>query len=48
LLLFGILYLKARRDVVALVLYMVGLTVLLIVVIAAKGERPVAWRWGKK
>lgn len=28
-------------------LYLVGLTVLLVVVVAAKGERP-RWRWGGK
>jgi len=44
----GIVYLRARRDVVAFLLYVVGITMLLIVVIVAKGERPVAWRWGKK
>jgi hypothetical protein len=48
LLFFGIPYLVAERDVVAFLLYVVGITVLLIVVIVAKGERPAAWRWGKK
>jgi hypothetical protein len=31
-----------------LVVYLVVLTALLIVVVAVKGEKPLAWRWGRK
>ncbi len=44
----GTYYFKPRRDVPSLVVYLVVLTVVLVAVIALKGERPLRWRWGKR
>jgi hypothetical protein len=44
----GIYYLEPRRDIVGLLIYLAALTALLVVVVVAKGERPVGWRWGNK
>jgi drug/metabolite transporter (DMT)-like permease len=44
----GILYLKPQRNLPALLAYLVLLTVVLVTVVVAKGERPVRWRWGGK
>jgi drug/metabolite transporter (DMT)-like permease len=45
-LLFGGIYYFATTNASALLAYIVLLTVALVAVIAAKGERPVRWRWG--
>jgi hypothetical protein len=42
----GIRYFSEHRDVRVLVATLVALTVVLIAVIVAKGERPAGWRWG--
>ena len=34
-------------DGLVLAAYIVGLTAVLVAIVAAKGERPLAWRWGK-
>jgi len=44
----GIDYLGGQGNVPALILYLVLLTVVLVAVIAAKGEHPIRWRWGGK
>ena len=44
----GIQYFKAQRDVRGLLIYLVGVTVVLIAIIVMKGERPAGWRWGKR
>jgi len=44
----GIYYFKPHRSAPALVVYIVLLTVVLVAIIAATGERPVRWRWGGK
>ena len=44
----GIYYFAPRRDTPALIVYLVLLTVALIAIMAAKGERPLRWRWGGK
>jgi hypothetical protein len=36
------------RDVFGLLVYLAGLTVVLIAIVVAKGERSTGWRWGKK
>ena len=43
----GVRYFDPRRGVAGLLIYLLVLTALLVAVIAAKGERPVGWRWGK-
>jgi len=46
-LLYGaIYYFKAQNNAVALLISVLGLTALLIVIVAVKGERPLRWRWG--
>jgi drug/metabolite transporter (DMT)-like permease len=47
-LLFGGVYHFAPTNTSALLAYIVLLTVALVAIIAAKGERPVRWRWGGK
>lgn len=42
----GIRYLAGRQNPAILLLYLLGITVALIVVVVAKGERPLRWRWG--
>jgi hypothetical protein len=44
----GIYYLGGRGNAPVLIVYLALLTVGLVVTIAAKGERPVRWRWGGK
>ena len=44
----GIYYLKTQRNAPVLLVYVVVLTVALLAVVAATGERPVRWRWGGK
>jgi hypothetical protein len=44
----GISYFKPQRDVLGLLVYLLTLTVILIAIVVAKGERPAAWRWGRK
>ena len=43
----GIYYLKAQRAPLPLLIYVAVLTAALITIMAAKGEKPVRWRWGK-
>lgn len=44
----GVRYFQPRREVAELLMYLAVLTALLLAVIVVKGERPLAWRWGKK
>ena len=44
----GVYYFKGQRSVLGLLIYLGGLTVVLMVVVALKGERPLSWRWGKR
>lgn len=44
----GIGYFESRGNRSSLWAYLVVLTVVLIVIVALKGERPLRWRWGKK
>ena len=44
----GIYYFKPRGNSVRLFFYFVVLSAALVTIIAAKGERPLRWRWGKK
>ena len=44
----GIYYFKPQRDVLGMSLYISLLTVVLIAIVAIKGERPVGWRWGRR
>jgi hypothetical protein len=44
----GIQYFEERRDVRGLLFYLIGVTVVLVAIVVAKGERPVGWRWGRK
>jgi hypothetical protein len=44
----GIYYLKTQRNAPVLLVYVVVLTVALLAVVAATGERPLRWRWGRK
>jgi len=44
----GIYYFKAQPHAPSLPIYLVCLTVVLVVIVALKGERPVGWRWGKR
>jgi hypothetical protein len=45
----GIYYFfEPRRDVFGLSVYSVALTAGLVAIVAAKGERPVGWRWGER
>ena len=43
----GLQYFREQRDLRGLIAYVFVLTALLIVIVIAKGERPVRWRWGK-
>jgi drug/metabolite transporter (DMT)-like permease len=44
----GVVYFLLQRNPLALFGYIWGLTAILVVIVAVKGERPVAWRWGGK
>ena len=44
----GISYFEDRRNVVGLLVYLACITVVLIVVVALKGEKPLGWRWGRR
>jgi hypothetical protein len=44
----GIYYFKTQRNALALLVYVVLLTVALLAIVIATGERPVRWRWGGK
>ena len=44
----GISYFEARHSVTGLPIFLACLTVMLIVVVALKGERPLGWRWGRR
>jgi hypothetical protein len=41
----GIYYFKGQRNAAGLMLFVLGLTAVLIVIMVIKGERP-RWRWG--
>jgi hypothetical protein len=43
----GINYFRPQRDLAGLLVYLGVLTVALVAIVAAKGERPAGWRWGK-
>jgi len=42
----GLRHLAQRERFVILGIYVAVLTVVLVAVVAAKGERPAGWRWG--
>jgi drug/metabolite transporter (DMT)-like permease len=44
----GIYFIAPSRSARVLALYLFGLTVLLVVILAWKGERPLRWRWGEE
>ena len=45
----GIYYFfEPRRDGAGLTAYILVLTTVVVAIVVAKGERPAAWRWGKK
>jgi hypothetical protein len=44
----GLYYFKQRQAASGLWLFVAVLTVVLIVVVALKGERPLRWRWGRE
>ena len=44
----GIYYFLPQRNALGLFGYISGLTAILVVIVAVKGERPVAWRWGRR
>lgn len=44
----GFSYFDLYANMPAFLSYTVVVTVIFIVVVAAKGERPVRWRWGKE
>ena len=44
----GIQYFRPQRNLVGLLVYLAILTVALIAIVVAKGERPLGWRWGKQ
>jgi len=44
----GVHYFKEQRNVAGLFVYLGILTVALIAIVIAKGERPAGWRWGKQ
>ena len=44
----GIYYLKEQAAPLPLLIYVTALTAVLIAIMAAKGERPARWRWGKR
>jgi len=44
----GIVYLAPKRGPLTLLGFICGVTALLVAVVAWKGERPVAWRWGRE
>ncbi len=41
-------YFKSKQSVSAFLIYAAVVTVALVIVVARKGEKPLAWRWGKK
>jgi hypothetical protein len=41
-----VLYFLPKHDALAMFSCIVGLTLLLVAIVAWKGERPLAWRWG--
>jgi hypothetical protein len=44
----GFFYFLPRRNASGLLGYIWGVTGVLVVIVAVKGERPVAWHWGRK
>ena len=44
----GVLYFRAQRNSGLLLVFVLLLTVTLVAIVVAKGERPVGWRWGRK
>jgi hypothetical protein len=44
----GIYYFEPAANRLGFFLFLIVITAALVAVIAAKGERPLRWRWGKK
>jgi len=44
----GIRYFRPRDNVAGFLISLAFASLLLVVVVAWKGEKPLAWRWGKK
>lgn len=44
----GVPVFMPQDDVVGFTLYSTAVTLLLLVIVFIKGERPVRWRWGKE
>jgi hypothetical protein len=44
----GVRFLQVERGTPAFLAYLVAITVMLVAIVAAKGERPLRWRWGKR
>jgi len=41
-------YFRPRTELIGFLMYAALLTVVFVVIVAFKGEKPLAWRWGKK
>lgn len=44
----GVRFLQVERGTSAFLAYLVVITVMLVAIVAARGERPLRWRWGKR
>lgn len=44
----GIYYFRGQRGVPGQLIYTLVLTIVFVGIVAAKGERPAGWRWGRK
>ena len=45
---FGIQYFRPRNNVAGFLVALALASIALVMVVAWKGEKPLAWRWGKK
>jgi hypothetical protein len=45
---FGIRYFRPRDNVAGFLLALALASITLVAIVAWKGEKPLAWRWGKK
>jgi hypothetical protein len=43
----GLGYFREQRDVAGVLIYLAAISVLLVVIVALTGEKPLKWRWGK-
>jgi len=43
----GVLFLRAYPSAWPLRIWVVAVSIVLVVIVVAKGERPVKWRWGR-